>query len=88
MPELVPPHGSDVLMPLLAPAAERATEIARAEGLKKIPMTSREVSDLLMLGMGAYTPLSRRRACFGRSRLHFRRNRHWQILSKSANLWH
>lgn len=57
MPELVPPHGSETLMPLLAPTAERAAEIDRAGGMTKIPMTSREVSDLLMMGMGAYTPL-------------------------------
>ncbi|MCA9568195.1 MAG: adenine phosphoribosyltransferase, partial [Myxococcales bacterium] len=30
---------------------------ARASSLKCVPMSSRELSDLLMLGMGAYTPL-------------------------------
>ena len=29
----------------------------RAEFLKKVPMTSREISDLIMMGIGAYTPL-------------------------------
>ncbi|PLX37618.1 MAG: sulfate adenylyltransferase [Hyphomicrobiales bacterium] len=57
MSHLVPPHGAATLKPLLAPEIERAEELKRAEGLKKIPMTSREVSDLFMLAMGAYTPL-------------------------------
>ncbi len=57
MSKLVPPHGSDTLQPLLLPEVERADEAARAAGLKAVPMSSREVSDLLMLGMGAYTPL-------------------------------
>ena len=57
MPQLVPPHGSEQLMPLLLPEAERAEETGRAETLPKIPLSSREVSDLFMLGMGAYTPL-------------------------------
>ncbi|MBU2582225.1 MAG: sulfate adenylyltransferase [Alphaproteobacteria bacterium] len=57
MSELVPPHGSASLKPLLLAQAERAGAVARAGSLKRIKMTSREVSDLLMLGMGAYTPL-------------------------------
>ena len=57
MSKLVPPHGSESLKPLLVPETERAEELKRAEGLKKVPMTSREVSDVLMLAMGAYTPL-------------------------------
>ncbi len=55
--KLVAPHGSPVLRPLLAAADERADMLARAHALKVIPLTSREVSDLFMLGMGAYTPL-------------------------------
>ena len=47
---LVRPHGSDELKPLLASPTQ--TSFA-----KQIPMASRELSDLLMLGMGAYTPL-------------------------------
>ncbi len=57
MSNLVPPHGSDSLRPLLLPESERAEALRRAAGLKQVPMSSREVSDLLMLGMGAYTPL-------------------------------
>lgn len=57
MSKLVPPHGADTLKPLLLPESERAAEIKRAETLKRVPLSSREVSDLFMLGMGAYTPL-------------------------------
>ena len=57
MSKLVPPHGGGTLKPLLGPEAERGEELKRAATLKKVPVTSREASDLLMLGMGAYTPL-------------------------------
>ena len=57
MSKLVPPHGSESLKALLAPEPERAAEIERAKILNKIPLTPREISDLFMLGMGAYTPL-------------------------------
>ena len=57
MSQLVPPHGGGVLKPLLAPEVERAEELKRAASLKRLPMSSRETSDLLMMGMGAYTPL-------------------------------
>ena len=57
MSKLVPPHGSNVLMPLLAPEAEIAGELKRASTLRKVPMSSRETSDFIMLAMGAYTPL-------------------------------
>ena len=57
MLNLVPPHGSESLKPLLLAKTERAEEARRAAHLKQVPLSSREVSDLLMLGMGAYTPL-------------------------------
>jgi sulfate adenylyltransferase len=57
MAKLVAPHGGGSLKPLLLPAGDRAEALRRARGLKKLPVTSREVSDLFMLGMGAYTPL-------------------------------
>jgi len=57
MSQLVPPHGSDAVKPLLAPPAARAGGLKRAERLKRIALDSRAVSDVLMLGMGAYTPL-------------------------------
>ena len=58
MSKLVPPHGSDEVRPLLVSETERAKELERAATLKKLPLSSREVSDLFMLGMGAYTPLT------------------------------
>ena len=57
MLKLVPPHGSDSLKPLLVAETERAHELQRAARLTRVPLASREVSDLFMLGMGAYTPL-------------------------------
>ena len=57
MSRLVSPHGGEGLKPLLTPEAERKAALKRAETLSKVAMTSREISDLLMLGMGAYTPL-------------------------------
>lgn len=58
MPQLVPPHGSDKVLPLLVSEENKAAELARAETLKRIPLTSREVSDCFMFAMGAYTPLN------------------------------
>jgi sulfate adenylyltransferase len=57
MSNLVPPHGADSLKPLLIPETERREEAQRAARLTQVPLSSREVSDLFMLGMGAYTPL-------------------------------
>src|SRR6188508_3788481 len=57
MPQLVPPHGSDTVKPVLLPEIERAEEARRAAKLRKIPLDSRAVSDVFMLAMGAYTPL-------------------------------
>jgi sulfate adenylyltransferase len=58
MSKLVPPHGNHQLNPLLTPEAERGEELARAATLTRVPLSSREASDLLMLAMGAYTPLT------------------------------
>ncbi|MGB6489045.1 MAG: sulfate adenylyltransferase [Steroidobacteraceae bacterium] len=57
MSQLVQPHGADAVKALLAPPAARAEGLERAEGLRRIALDSRAVSDVLMLGMGAYTPL-------------------------------
>ena len=62
MSKLVSPHGGRGLQARLLGsgpdgAAERAEALKRAAGLKPVPMTSRETSDLMMLAMGAYTPL-------------------------------
>ncbi len=57
MAQLVPPHGSETVKPLLLPETERVEECKRAKKLGKISLDSRSVSDVLMLAMGAYTPL-------------------------------
>src|ERR1700745_3586894 len=57
MAQLVPPHNSEQVKPLLLPEVQQPEERKRAEKLKKIPLDSRTVSDLFMLAMGAYTPL-------------------------------
>jgi sulfate adenylyltransferase len=57
MSKLVPPHGSPQLKPLLLEGKARDEEIKKAATLKKVPMTSRETGDLIMMGIGAFTPL-------------------------------
>ncbi len=58
MSKLVAPHGGGALNSLLAPFEGRAALMERAQSLPAVPLSSREVSDLLMLSMGAYTPLT------------------------------
>lgn len=57
MSKLVSPHGGGELKSLLVAEVERAAELERAKGLKQVPMTSKETSDVLMFAMAAYTPL-------------------------------
>lgn len=57
MSQLVSPHGSTSVKPLLLPETERSEEFERAVRLRKVPLDSRAVSDVLMFAMGAYTPL-------------------------------
>ncbi|RLA39933.1 MAG: sulfate adenylyltransferase, partial [Gammaproteobacteria bacterium] len=57
MSGLVNPHGSDVLLPLLLEGEALATAKARAATLPKVILASREVGDLIMLGIGGFTPL-------------------------------
>ena len=56
---LIAPHGPDKrLRPLLLSGADVIDAIAQASTLTRVPMTSRETCDVLMLGIGAFTPLS------------------------------
>ena len=56
---LVNPHGKEKrLKPLLLAGDALSEERRRAEALPRVPMTSRETSDLIMLGIGAFTPLN------------------------------
>ena len=57
MSTLVPAHGGE-LKPLLLSDEARKSKIAAASSLKKINMTSRETSDLIMMAIGAFSPLS------------------------------
>ncbi len=54
---LVRPHGSDELKILLLSGKEKEDELKKADKLKKVQMTSRETGDLIMLGIGGFTPL-------------------------------
>ncbi len=58
MPTLIAPHGGTTLRPLLLPADQREEALKKARTLKRLPLSTREVSDLFMLAMGAYTPLA------------------------------
>ena len=55
---LVKPHGHSELNPRLVEEAQRPDHLAEAKTLRSVSMTSRELSDLLMFGMGAYSPLN------------------------------
>jgi sulfate adenylyltransferase len=57
MSKLVPPHGSPALKPLLLWEREGKEELKKAQALRRVPMSTRETSDLIMLGIGAFTPL-------------------------------
>jgi sulfate adenylyltransferase len=57
MSELVRPHGGGALKPLLLEGAALQAERARAATLPKVHITSREAGDLIMLGIGGFTPL-------------------------------
>ena len=53
---LVPPHGGE-LKPLLVQGEEAVEARRRAEGLPAVRLNSKETSDLIMLAMGAFSPL-------------------------------
>ena len=57
MKALVPPHGSAELKPLLLAAGELERERKRALTLPRLPVSSRERGDIVMLGIGGFTPL-------------------------------
>jgi sulfate adenylyltransferase len=54
---LVNPHGGGPLKPLLLEGEALTAERARAETLPKLTVSSREKGDILMLGLGGFTPL-------------------------------
>jgi sulfate adenylyltransferase len=59
MSKLIAPHGKEEkLMPLLLEGDALKAEVEKANNLKQLTATSRETSDLIMLGIGAFTPLT------------------------------
>jgi sulfate adenylyltransferase len=54
---LITPHGG-ILIDRIVPAAERAAERARAATLPRVRLSAVQVSDLLMIATGGYSPLT------------------------------
>ncbi len=54
---LIKPHGADKLRILLLEGKEKEEELKKAESLPQITMSSRETGDLIMMGIGGFTPL-------------------------------
>ena len=57
MSNLVPPHGSKKLKTLTLHGSERKSELKKAESLPRLMCSSREFGDVVMLGIGGFTPL-------------------------------
>jgi sulfate adenylyltransferase len=58
MPALVRPHGGGDLKPLLLSGDAHAAEFERARSLPKLRVSSRERGDVIMMGIGGFTPLA------------------------------
>jgi sulfate adenylyltransferase len=58
MPGLVKPHGGGALKPLMLTGEALDAARARAATLPKLRVSSREKGDLIMLGIGGFTPLT------------------------------
>jgi sulfate adenylyltransferase len=57
MSKLVNPHGGGELKTLLLQGAALTEEKKRAQSLPKVKITSRETGDVIMMGIGGFTPL-------------------------------
>ncbi|MDO4840464.1 MAG: sulfate adenylyltransferase, partial [Desulfovibrionaceae bacterium] len=57
MSKLVPPHGGKGLVCALLEGQALQDELKKAEGLKKIEISSRAKGDLIMMGIGGFSPL-------------------------------
>lgn len=57
MSKLVAPHGGKGLVCALLEGAERDAEIKKAAGLKQIEISGRTKGDLIMMGIGGFSPL-------------------------------
>lgn len=58
MSKLVAPHGGKGLVCALLEGSELAAEKSKAAGLKQIEISDRAKGDLIMLGIGGFSPLS------------------------------
>jgi sulfate adenylyltransferase len=58
MSKLIPPHGGKGLTCCLLEGAELEAEKKKAETLKKIDVSPREKGDLIMMGIGGFSPLT------------------------------
>jgi sulfate adenylyltransferase len=58
MSNLIPPHGGKGLTCCLLEGAALEAEKKKAEGLKKIEISPREKGDLIMMGIGGFSPLT------------------------------
>jgi len=57
MAKLVAPHGGKGLVCCLLHGSEREAELSKAAGLKKIQISPRAKGDLIMMGIGGFSPL-------------------------------
>ena len=57
MASLVQPHGGTSLRPLMPTGADLEAARERAARLTAVPVSSREAGDIVMLGIGGFTPL-------------------------------
>ena len=56
--KLVAPHGGKGLVCALLEGSAREAELKKAAGLKKVEISARAKGDLIMLGIGGFSPLS------------------------------
>ncbi len=56
--KLVAPHGGKGLVCALLVGKERDAELAKAKGLKQIEISARTKGDLIMMGIGGFSPLA------------------------------
>src|SRR5579871_3533869 len=57
VPQTIAPHGG-TLIDRFVPEAQRATVAERADGLPKIVLNERQISDLELIAIGAVSPLT------------------------------
>ncbi len=58
MSKLVAPHGGKGLVCALLEGAERDAELKKAAGLKQVEISDRAKGDLIMMGIGGFSPLT------------------------------